>query len=72
MSPNGTAVAEAWWALTSRILAFFVGMGIAVWQTVFENVDRPWSLAVAVGMMGPAVATAVADVLTAARGDKTP
>ena len=68
MSPGGPAAAAAWWALISRIVAFFGGMSIAIWQTVFENVDRPWSLAVAVGMMGPAVASAVADVLVAARG----
>jgi DNA-binding IclR family transcriptional regulator len=70
MSPGGPAAAEAWWALTARVLSFFVGMGIAVWQTVILDVPQPWSLAVAVGMMGPAAASATADVLLAARGKR--
>ncbi len=73
MSPSGPAAAEAWWALTSRILSFTGGLAIVGWQTVLENADRPWLLAVAVGMMGPAVASTVADVLVAARsGSKAP
>lgn len=70
MSPNETAKAEAWWALTARIIAFFWGIGIVTWQMVIEATPSPALLAVAVGMMGPATASAVADVLLAWRGVK--
>ena len=67
---NGPARFEAWWAAIARVLSFGGGLGILLFETLYENVDRPWLLAAAIGMMGPAVAGAVADVLSAARGER--
>ena len=67
---NGPARYEAWWAFVARVLSFGGGLVIVLFETLYENVDRPWLLAAAIGMMGPAVAGAVADVLAAARGER--
>lgn len=70
MSEQGDrrAEIEAWWALIARILAFFLGALILVYQTLFEAEDRFLLICAAVGLMGPMVAAAVAQVVAAARG----
>lgn len=55
---------EAWWPLVSRVIAFFLGVAIVVFQLVSQGEERLWMLAVAVTLMGPAVASVFADILT--------
>lgn len=68
-APNGRrAAAEAWWAFLARILAFFLGGGILVWQAAFEQSDRLYLIVAAIGLMGPTVAQSVATVFASLRG----
>lgn len=53
---------KAWNALT-RVTAFIVGLGILVYETVFEHTDRPWLLAAALGLLGLPVARAAEQLL---------
>ena len=62
--------AEQWWALIARVLAFLLGSGILVWQTVFEEADRLYLIVAAVGLCGPVVAQSVATVFSSLRGGK--
>lgn len=63
---------EAWWALIARILAFFLGSGILIWQTVVEEHDRLYLTIAGVGLCGPVVAASVATVFAAMRGSNPP
>lgn len=63
---------EAWWALIARILAFFLGALILLYQTFFETSDRLLLIAAAAGLMGPMVAAGMAQVIAAARSGRYP
>ena len=54
---------EAWWPLILRIASGTTGLAIIVWQTVVENVDRPYLIAGAITMMGFPVAGYIAEKL---------
>ncbi len=43
---------NSWWIVIRDILAFWGGLAIVFYETLYENVDRPWLFAVAIGMMG--------------------
>jgi hypothetical protein len=62
--------AEQWWALIARVMAFFLGSGILIWQTVIEEADRLYLIVAAVGLCGPVVSQSVATVFTSIRGSK--
>lgn len=40
------------WSLARDRIAFFGGFGIMIYETIAENIDRPWLLVMAIGMMG--------------------
>lgn len=44
--------AQNWWPFVRDIIAFLGGFGIMVYETVGVQVDRPWLLVMAIGMMG--------------------
>ena len=52
------------WARITRVMGFFGGLGIMVYETVADHSDRPWLYAAAVGMMGLPIARAAESVLT--------
>jgi hypothetical protein len=60
---------EAWWAFVARVLAFFLGAAILSHQAFFASTDRLYIIVAAIGLMGPAVAQAVAQVLQSLRGE---
>lgn len=43
---------KTWFSVMRDILAFIGGMFLVGFEAIVEKVDRPWLLAVAVGMMG--------------------
>lgn len=63
---------EAWWAFVARVLAFFLGAAILGWQAFAEDADRLYLILAAIGLMGPAVAQATAQVLSSVRGQSPP
>jgi hypothetical protein len=50
---------RAWWSVIRDILAFFGGLGVIIYETTQAQVDRPWLLVVAIGMMGIPLASKV-------------
>jgi hypothetical protein len=61
---------EAWWALVARILAFFLGSFVLV-VALLSDGDSLVKLgfgAIGVGLMGPVIASTVAQVLLTVRG----
>lgn len=59
------------------VVAFFGGLGILTFETIFEQADRPWLIAAALGLMGFPFASAVDKWLKAmpspgARGGSRP
>ncbi len=44
--------AREWWPFARDIMAFFGGFGIMIYETIQTDIDRPWLLAMAIGMMG--------------------
>lgn len=40
------------WVLARDRIAFCGGFGIMIYETVGTNIDRPWLLVMAIGMMG--------------------
>lgn len=50
---------RAWWSVIRDILAFFGGLGVIIYETTEAQVDRPWLLVVAIGMMGIPLAAKV-------------
>jgi uncharacterized membrane protein len=58
---------EAWWAFLSRVLAFLLGAVILMHQVLFARLSLI-EMAISAALMGPAVASAVAQILVAVRG----
>ena len=50
---------RAWWLVLRDVVAFVGGLGILIFETIFEQADRPWLIAAALGMMGFPFAAAV-------------
>lgn len=51
------------WARIVRVTSFVGGMAIMAYETGFDNSERPWLYAAAIGMMGLPVARAAERVL---------
>lgn len=54
-----------------RIIVFWLGVGIMVYETVIEHADRPWLIAAALGMLGLPVAQSLEQALSK-MGQKPP
>ncbi len=64
---------DRWWGRFVRSMAFLIGAGIMVYETVVEHSDRPWLYAAAVGMMGLPIARAAENIVSKfAPGPKGP
>lgn len=63
---------EAWWAFVARVLAFFLGAAILSHQAFVAHADRLYLIVAAIGLMGPAVASAVSQVLASMRAPQPP
>jgi hypothetical protein len=59
---------EAWWALVARVMAWLLGATILIAQTFGETTDRVYLIVAGLGLMGPATAQAVAQMLAGLRG----
>lgn len=40
------------WSRLTRVISFFAGLGIMVYETIADHSDRPWLYAAAIGLMG--------------------
>ena len=65
---RGQADREAQWAFMARVLAFLGGLALIFNEAVLEPGPRLPLLIVAVGMLGPVVASTVASVVESVRG----
>jgi hypothetical protein len=50
--PTKLVSAQNWWPFLRDIIAFLGGLSIMAYETIAVNVDRPWLLVMAIGMMG--------------------
>lgn len=60
------------WSRITRILSFFTGIGIMVYETIGDHSDRPWLYAAAVGLCGLPVARAAEGLLSKFATDGQP
>lgn len=60
------------WGRITRILSFFMGAGIMVYETIGDHSDRPWLYAAAVGLMGLPVARGAEGLLSKFATDSQP
>lgn len=68
MSNGKLTSIESWFAFFARVIAFFLGVFILVYLTVYEPEDRLYLTVAAIGCLGPAIAQAVAAVFASIRG----
>ena len=63
---------EAWWALISKVLAFFLGFLLVGYEAAFGSADNPSVRVILVvagiAMMGPVIAASTTSMMAALRG----
>lgn len=64
---NRRQEAEAWWAFLARVFGFLLGAMILTYETLTGG-DRLYLIVAAIGLMGPAVASSVAQIFASMRG----